>query len=534
VVWKEKSGGWCVQDRGTWYVVRRRLASGFDAPRITVFLVSFAEYHQFDGLGLAGLIRTGETSAAEVLEAAIDTIERHNPVLNAVIYKMYDRAQARVSRGLPDGPFAGVPFLLKDLGLAYRAAPLTNGSRSMANFVPNHTGTLATRFEAAGLVIMGKTNTPEFGMAPVCEPELHGKTSNPWNPALTAGGSSGGAAAAVASGMVPMAHASDGGGSIRIPASANGLFGLKPTRGRNPVGPVEGETWFGLSGGHAITRSVRDSAALLDATHGPEPGDPYAAPHVVRPFIDEVSAPPGSLWIALTVEPLFEARVDEECKVAVHETGRLLESLGHRVSYVEVPVQRQAWAEAFLTLAAGGAAALIPLAAEMGGKSSPDPADFELPTWILGQVGRKLTADRMAVAMRETRLAGRAMARFHEEFDMLVTPTLGRLPWPHGDLGPSAFEQRMMEGLRRAPVGPALMMLFRQLGTRILEPIPNTALFNMTGQPAMSVPLHWSSDGLPVGVQFVGRFGEESALLRLAGQLEQARPWFGRTPPIFG
>lgn len=498
------------------------------------FLVSFGEYHQHDALGLAELIRKGETSSLEVLGAAIDTIERHNPVLNAVVYKMYDRAQARVSRGLPDGPFTGVPFLLKDLGLAYRAAPLTNGSRSMANFVPSYNGTLADRFEAAGLVIMGKTNTPEFGLAPVCEPEFHGKTSNPWNPTRTSGGSSGGAAAAVASGMVPMAHASDGGGSIRIPASANGLFGLKPTRARNPAGPVEGEAWFGLSGGHALTRSVRDSAALLDATHGPEPGDSYAAPPVERPFLAEVATPPGSLWIALTVEPLFEGRVDDDCRVAVHETGRLLESLGHRVSYVEVPIERQAWAEAFLTLAAGNAAALIPLAAEMGGKSAPDPADFELATWILGLVGHKISADRMVLAMRETRLAGRAMGRFHREFDVLVTPTLARVPWPHHDLDPAPVETRIMEGLRRAPFPPALSRLFKQLGARILEPMPNTALFNMTGQPAMSVPLHWSHDGMPVGVQFAGRFGEESTLLRLAGQLEQARPWFDRTPPIFG
>ncbi len=496
--------------------------------------MSFSEYHRYDALGLAELIRKGAATAAEALAAAIETIERHNSVINAVVYKMYDRAYARVSRGLPEGPFTGVPFLLKDLGLAYRAAPLTNGSRSMANFVPNYNGTLADRYEAAGLVIMGKSNTPEFGMAPVCEPELHGRTSNPWNPARTSGGSSGGAAAAVASGMVPMAHASDGGGSFRIPASVNGLFGLKPTRGRNPSGPVEGESWFGLSGGHAITRSVRDSAALLDATHGPEAGDPYAAPPVERPFIEEVSTPPASLWIALTVDPLFEAEVDEDCRVAVHETGRLLESLGHRVSYVEVPVQRQVWSEAFLTLAAGDAAALIPLAAEMGGKSAPDPADFELATWILGQVGGKLSAERMALAWRETRLAGRAMARFHQEFDVLVTPTLARVPWPHGALSPTKVETRLMEGLRRAPVGKALMMLFHQLGARILEPIPNTALFNMTGQPAMSVPLHWTDDGLPVGVQFVGRFGEESTLFRLAGQLEQARPWFDRTAPIFG
>jgi amidase len=496
--------------------------------------MGFSDYHRYDALGLAELIRNGEVTAGDVVRAAIDTIERHNPTLNAVIYKMYDRAQARAARKLPDGPLAGVPFLLKDLGLAYRAAPLTNGSRSLQNFIPTFDGTLAVRYEAAGLIILGKTNVPEFGLSPTTEPELHGITSNPWNTDLTAGGSSGGAGAAVASGMVPAAHASDGGGSIRIPSSVNGLFGLKPTRGRTPCGPVFGEAWFGLSAAHAITRSVRDSAALLDATQGPEPGDPYAAPPAARPFLEEVGTPPQPLWVALSLEPLLGDTMEEECRTAVHETGRLLEELGHRVSYVEVPVQRQAWTEAFMTLGAAEAAEVLTETAQLAGKKHPDPADYELLTWILASVGRKLSAEDMAKAMVEIRMAGRAMARFHEEFDVLVTPTLGRTPWPHGDLTPSPIERKLLEGLRRAPVGPALLTAFHQLAKRVLDPIPNTPLFNMTGQPAMSVPLHWTSDGLPVGVQFVARFGDEATLFRLAGQLEAARPWFDRNPPIFG
>ncbi|HKX73802.1 MAG TPA: amidase [Acidimicrobiia bacterium] len=493
--------------------------------------MGFAEYEDYDGLGLADLIRRGEVTAAEVLEAAIERIEARNPQFNAVIWKMYDRARARISRTLPEGPFSGVPFLLKDLGLAYRGAPLTNGSRSLRDYVPNFNGTLADRQEAAGLVILGKTNTPEFGLSPVTEPELHGPTANPWDQRFSCGGSSGGAAAAVAAGMVPLAHASDGGGSIRIPASLTGLFGLKPTRARVPVGPVFGESWFGLSVSHAITRSVRDSAALLDLTHGPEPGDPYAAPSPERPYLEEVSLPPPKLSVALSPEPLLGDESHEVCRAGVHETGRLLESLGHRVAYVEVPIERERLTQAFLTLGAAEAAVLLQQTAELAGKEAPDPADYELATWVLGAAGRKLAAADMAQALIEIRMAGRAMARFHAQFDVLVTSTLGRPAIAHGDLAPTASERLVLETLRRAPLGPALMTVFHRLADRVLAPIPNTPLFNMTGQPAMSVPLHWSEGGLPIGVQFATAFGQEGLLFRLAGQLEEARPWFHRRAP---
>jgi amidase len=495
--------------------------------------VGFAAYTDYDATGLAGLIRDGEVKAKEVVDEAISRIEAHNPTLNAVVIKLFDRALARVDHGLPEGPFTGVPFLLKDLGAEYAQAPLTMGSRSMTGFIPDWNATIVDRFEAAGLVVLGRTAAPEFGLAPVTEPELYGITANPWNRGRTAGGSSGGAGAAVASGMVPAAHASDGGGSIRIPASVNGLFGFKPSRGRNPTGPLLGESWFGLSGGHALTRSVRDSAAILDAIAGLEPGDPYTAPIHDGSFASDVEREPGPQWVALSTEPLLGETMEEECRVAVHETGRLLESLGHRVSYVEVPVDKQAWTEAFLTLAAASTAQAITETTTLSGKAKPDPADYELTTWILGIVGRHLSAENLAAAVTQVRMAGRAMGRFHTQFDLLVTPTLARVPWRHGDLAPTVLERRLLDALRRAPIGPALMRLYRRLSRVITETIPNTPLFNMTGQPAMSVPLHWSAEGLPVGVQIVGPYGADGLLFSIAGQLERARPWFQRRPRGF-
>jgi amidase len=492
--------------------------------------MSFAEYDRYDGVGLAGLIDRGEVSMGEVLEAAVDAIEKANPVLNAVVHKLYSRAQARITREPVEGPFAGVPFLLKDLVVPYQAAPFTGASRSLASYVPDYSGTLARRYEAAGLVIVGKTNLSEFGLAPATEPELFGITRNPWNPAVTAGGSSGGSGAAVAAGMVPMAHATDGGGSIRIPASVGGVFGFKPTRGRVPVGPVMGEAWFGLTVAHAITRTVRDSAGLLDISHGPEPGDPYAAPHYEGSFLEELGADPGRLWVGLSVEPLLGTEIEEVCRLAVHDAGRLLESLGHRVSYVEVPVDRQSLTEAFLVSAAAEASLMIEQSAALAGKDKPDPADYELATWVLGLVGKRLTTADLARALDEIRRAGRTMARFHQEFDVLVTSTLARSPWPHGALAPTTVERKVLEGLRRAPVGPLLMTVFHQLAQKVVAPIANTPLFNITGQPAMSMPLYWGNDGLPIGVQFSGRFGDDALLFRLASQLEAARPWFDHRP----
>jgi amidase len=492
----------------------------------------FAEYEKHDALGLAHLVNTGDVTATEVLHAAIARIERRNPLLNAVITTTFERAEQRIANGAGDGRFAGVPFLLKGLNQALEGVSLTDGSRSLRAWVPSYTSTLVKRYEAAGLVILGTTNVPEFGLVPVTEPELHGVCANPWDPSRTAGGSSGGSAAAVAAGMVPAASASDGGGSIRIPASQCGLFGLKPTRARTPSGPVQAEGWFGMSVSHALTRSVRDSAALLDVTQGPEPGDPYAAPAPDRPFLDEVGTDPGRLGIGMIDGGIFHDDIHDECRAAVADAGRLLADLGHDVVPLTLPIDRAATIEAFLAIVTASIAATIDEVAVLKGQPTPDPAEYELSTWITGLIGRKLTGAKVAAAHTYLRSVGRiiAAAMADQHVDVIMTSTLASPPLPHHALDPSPAEHRLLTALRRVPVKPALMALFRQLSQVVLAPIPNNPLFNITGQPAMSVPLHWTADDLPVGVQFAGRFGDEATLFRLAAQLEAARPWFDRRP----
>jgi len=493
---------------------------------------SFAEYQTFDSVGLAELIRSGEITGPEVVAAAIERIEQVNPAVNAVSIKTYDRAMKRLEGGHIDGPFAGVPFLLKDLGAEWAGVGLTSGSRSMQNYVAPFTATLVERFETAGLVVLGRTTSPEFGIVPYTESELHGITRNPWNLGRTAGGSSGGSGAAVASGMVPAAHASDGGGSIRIPASQCGLFGLKPTRARTPVGPMDGENWFGFSQHHALTRSVRDSAAILDAISGPEPGDPYGVAAPVRPYLEELELDPGRLRIGVIPGTIFESTQDRECKRAVLSAARLLESLGHEVEQIELPIDAAEVTWAFTTLVAGAVAETIRVSAELTGLDEPDPDRYEAATWMLGTVGRTLTAADFSRAMATVRRAGRLMGKVMENIDVLVSSTLSQPPFLHGALQPTAVERKLLAALKRAPVKPAVLAAFNQLAGKVLEPIPNTPLFNMTGQPAMSVPLHWTEDGLPVGVQFAGRFGDEASLFRLAAQLEKAQPWFSRVPAV--
>jgi amidase len=495
----------------------------------------FPEYEQHDAMGLAKLIRTDQIPARDVVEAAISRIQRRNPAVNAVVTPTFDRARAVVDNGVPEGPLRGVPFLLKDLNHALAGVRLTDGSRSMRDYVPPYTSTLVERHEAAGLVVLGMTNTPEFGITPVTEPELHGPCATPWDVSRASGGSSGGAAAAVAAGMVPAASASDGGGSIRIPASNCGLFGLKPTRARTPAGPVHAEGWFGLSVSHAVTRSVRDSAALLDATHGPELGAPYLAPPPERPFLAEVGTDPGRLRVGLIGGGIFHGEIAPECRTAVADAAALVEALGHDVVPVRLPVDVTALVEAFLTIVAAATAAALDDVAALRGQSAPDPDDYELLTWMLSLVGRNLDGRQVAAAITRLRGTTRTVeaAMADGGLDVLLTSTLASPPLPHHALDPSPAEQRVVRALRRVPVRPALLRAFHEVADTALEPIPNLPLFNATGQPAMSVPLHWTADGLPVGVQFVGRYGDEATLLRLAAQLEAAQPWFDRRPPLW-
>jgi amidase len=465
---------------------------------------------RLDATALAHLVRTKQVSARELLDAAIARIERWNPRLNAVVTPMFGEARAAIDRGLPAGPFTGVPFLLKDLGAEHAGVRFTEGSAFLAGYTPAVDSELVARHKRAGLVIAGKTNTPEFGILPTTEPRLFGATRNPWDPGRTPGGSSGGSAAAVAAGLAPMAHANDGGGSIRIPASCCGLFGLKPTRGRNPLGPHYGDMFSGLVAEHAVTRSVRDSAALLDATAGPDPGDPYWAPPPARPFREEVGAPPGPLRIALTTASASGVPVHEDCVAAAREAARLCESLGHRVEEAAPGIDGSALGQQFITLWSAGAAWAIDDWARRTGKT-PAPEAFEPLTWALYEMGNRRTASTYLLALQDVQRVSREVARFFQRFDVWLTPTVGEPPPPLGSFDPEP--DNPMQGMFRAATF-----------------VPFTPICNITGQPAMSVPLHWNAAGLPIGAHFAARFGDEATLFRLASQLEQAQPWAGRWP----
>ena len=470
------------------------------------------QFERYDGLGLAELIRTKEATPEEVLAATLERIDGRNPAINAVVTRMDDHARAAIRAGLPDGPFKGVPYLLKDLGALYTGVVTSYGSGLFASNVPDHDSEIVARMKRAGLVIVGKSNTPEMGIAPSTEPRLFGPTRNPWNLGHSAGGSSGGAAAAVAAGMLPMAHATDGGGSIRIPASACGLFGLKPTRARNPMGPDAGEGWSGASIGHAVTWSVRDSAALLDATSGPDIGDPYWAPPPARPFLEEVGRDPGRLRIALTTTPWLAGPVDPECAEAVRGAAKLCASLGHHIEEARPQFDEAAWGQASRTIVVASLTfTLETRAAALGRPLSQD--DVERITWERVQEARAFSAADYARAIHTVHRTGRAVARFLEQYDILLTPTMAKPPHPLGVLSLSNPDSAAFLAARTASVG-------------------FTALFNSSGHPAMSVPLAVSKSGLPLGVQFVARFGDEATLFRLASQLEAAQPWKDRRPPL--
>lgn len=465
-----------------------------------------------DATAQAELVRRREVKAVELVDAAIERIERLNPTLNAVVTPMYEQARAAATAELPDGPFAGVPFLLKDLLASYRGVRMTSGSTFQRDFVPDHDSELVVRLKRAGLIIVGKTNTPEFGILPTTEPHLFGPTHNPWDTSRTPGGSSGGSAAAVAAGLVPMAHGNDGGGSIRIPSSCCGLFGLKPTRARNPLGPNYGDMFSGLVAEHALTRSVRDSAALLDATSGPDVGDPYWAPPPVRPFLEEVSTNPGRLRIAFTTTAATDAPVHADCVKAAHDVAALCIDLGHEVVEVTPDVSGDLVTQSFITLWSAGCAWTIDGMALVTGRTSTTD-DFEPLTWALYEMGRQQSAPVYLLALAALQGLSREIARFFIDYDVWLTPTLAELPVPLG-----TFD---------SPPDNPLLGLFRAA-----EFMPFTPIANITGQPAMSVPLFWNADGLPVGTQFIGRFGDEATLFRLAAQLEAARPWADKRPPV--
>jgi len=465
-----------------------------------------------DATAQAELVRKKEVKPIELVDAAIERIERINPQLNAVVTPMFDQARASAKGELPDGPFTGVPFLLKDLIAAYAGVRMTSGSAFLRDFVPDHDSELVSRYKRAGLIVVGKTNTPEYGIMPTTEPALFGPSRNPWDTTRATGGSSGGSAAAVAAGMVPFAHGNDGGGSIRIPASCCGLFGLKPTRARNPLGPDFGDMFSGLVAEHALTRSVRDSAALLDATSGAAIGDPYWAPPPVRPFIQEVQSSPGKLRIAFTTVAPGGAAVHPDCVSAVTDAAKLCSDLGHEIVESAPAIDGELLVPMFMTLWSAGCTWTIDGMA-LAAKREISPDQFEPGTWALYQMGKQQTGAAYLMALQWLQGASREVARFMLNYDVWLTPTLGEPPVPLGSF--DATPDNPLAGMIRAA-----------------QFVPFTPICNITGQPAMSVPLFWNEQGLPVGSHFVGRFGDEGTLFRLAAQLESARPWADRRPPV--
>jgi amidase len=471
-----------------------------------------SEYDKYDALGLAELIAKKQIAPAELLDAVRQRVEAINPKINAFTQLFFDKAEEQIKSGLGQGPFRGVPFALKDLGQYLKGTITSYGGRVWKDQVADYDSTLVTRYKQAGLVIFGKTASPELGLTTTTESVLYGQTRNPWNLERTSGGSSGGASSAVAGRILPMAHASDGGGSIRIPASCCGLFGLKPTRGRVPMGPAQFEGWNGLSAHHAVTISVRDSAALLDVSSGVELGSPYYPPPQQRPFLHEVGADPGKLRIALIADSPAGTPVDPECKEAVTAAAKLCESLGHKVEEAKWPVDAAILRGAFLAIVNVSVARALDEAATPLDRPVTDK-DVEPVTWSMAQQGRNVSSVAYSRAIATIHQIGLMMAKFHQTYDVIINPTLGKPPVPLGLLS----------------LSPKDMKTFTK---EITEFSPFTSIYNVTGQPSMSAPLHWTSDGLPVGVMFSTRFGDEATLFRLAAQFEDAKPWAGRRPKI--
>ncbi len=475
--------------------------------------MTFPEYEDYDALGLAELVRQGEISPSELLDTAIERIEARDGEIGAVVIRMYDEARIAIDAGLPSGPFTGVPFSLKDLSVFYAGVPTTAASRLLTDFIPDHDSSLVARYKRAGLVILAKTKTPEFAVSLTTEPVLYGPTRNPWSREHSPGGSSGGAAAAVAAGYMPMAHATDGGGSIRAPASFCGLFGLKPSRGRVSPAPDFGEALAGMATSHCVSRSVRDSAALLDVSAGMEPGDPYAAPPLTRPLLDEVGAPTGRLRIALCSTDFLGNPVSPECEAAAKNAAKLCESLGHHVEEDRPDFTGLSLIEAWRILPAVNLLANVTQRAEALGRQ-PVPSDLEPMNWAWLELGRRTSAEEYLRAVSTMHALARRVASFLKRYDLILTPTLGQPSLKIGVIHTSGDD-----------IERHISLLFETIA-------PHTALFNQTGGPAMSVPLCRTSDGLPVGVQFAGRLGDEPTLIRLAAQLEEAQPWFNSRPRL--
>lgn len=471
-------------------------------------------YTDYDAIGLAELVAKGDVSSGELLEAALSRAEAAQGKLNCFSALFPELARAQIETGLPEGPFTGVPYATKDLGVAIKGVPLTSGSRAFAGHIADEDSEITKRYRAAGFTLFGQTTSPEYGLTTSTESHLYGMTRNPWNLERSSGGSSGGASSAVAAGVIPLAQASDGGGSIRIPAACTGLFGMKPSRGRIPMGPTLTENWNGLSTVHAVSRSVRDSAALMDATHGRETGSRYVAPTPERPFLQEVQRDPGPLRIAVWPVAPNGTRPDSDAEAGLGATVRLLQDLGHLVEEADPHLDGDALGKAMLMIVSAHSAALADAReATLGRKLTKD--ELEPVTWRFVELGRTVP---MAELVRTDHAFIHAAVRFEAwmdegRFDAVLMPTLARAP----------------ERLGVLSLDPPDIDAY---GEAINSYAPWCALFNQIGAPAMSVPLHWTEDGLPLGMMFGARHGAEGLLFSLAGQLERAAPWFDRRPPV--
>jgi amidase len=472
--------------------------------------MAFKEYGDYDAVGLADLVRKKQVTARELFDEAIARTAKVDPQINAVVVKHYDYADRQIENGLVDGPFSGVPFLLKDLDFL-EGTRTTSGATVQKDFVADHSSTLTRRFLDTGVAIFGKSSSPEFGLMPTTESRLFGPTRNPWNPDHSSGGSSGGAGAAVAARILPVAHASDGGGSIRIPASASGVFGMKPTRARNPLGPDRGEGWGGFSCGHVLSISVRDSAVMMDAIHGPETSSLYVAPPPERPFSQEVGRDPGRLRIAFTDKSPYGDAIDPEIAGAVREVARLLEGLGHHVEERAPPLAADP-AVAMTTIVGGNTGLTVRMIEQRVGRAMTED-DLEMLTLVSAQNAQKTTATDYVAAQLAAFQISRGLATFFETCDVFLSPTLCAPPLRIGEINTMSPDL--------SHIAPILRRY-----------MPGTSMFNMSGQPAMSVPLAWNDAGLPLGMMFAAKFGDEATLFRLAGQLEQVRPWKDKRPPV--
>lgn len=490
------------------------------------------EYARYDGLGLAGLVDRGEITASELLDTALTRLDAVNPALNAVVTSMTDIARERVSSPL-SGAFAGVPFLLKDLLQNYAGVPTAYGCAALkdADWRPPHHAEVVRRFLAAGVVCMGKTNTPEFGAKGVTEPAAFGPCRNPWNTDLTPGGSAGGAAAAVAAGITPIAGANDGGGSIRISAACCGLFGLKPGRGRTPTGPDATEMMHGASTEHILSRSVRDSAAMLDAISGYEPGASFRLTPPDVCYLKAIEQPPAALRIGMTTRSPVGTEVHAEAIEATEHTARLLESLGHHVEHAEPAVDGMQLARDWLLMWFVQVAVMV---GEVQKRFNTSANGFELDTRAMAHIGRSMSACEYLASYNRWKDYRYALATFHADYDLLLTPTLAHPPIGIGAAATPPLQQVMLRGLLRLPTGRVLLKsgIVDRLARRSLQYVPFTQIANLTGTPAMSVPLYQTAGNLPMGTHFVGAPGSEALLLRLAAQLEAAAPWFDRIPRL--